>query len=113
MITTETNGFIILHPDNIEPDEHCIDTLIAAMNHFSLDSSCPIYPAYHRKYGIFECNQMRPYGITGIELHEYCVCFKKEVWEKILTFEVRLIESKIKELNLKHGMVCNALIYGN
>jgi hypothetical protein len=111
MIVMDVYDFIVLRQSNIELDEHCIDTLIAAINHFSLDSSCPIYPPYHRKYGIFECNQMRPYGITGIELHKYCICFKKEVWEKILTLDVRFIESKIKELNLKHGMVCNALIY--
>lgn len=111
VLQKEINGFIILHQENISFDAHCIDNTIAVMERFSLDSSCPIHPYYHRRFAIYESNMLRPYKTFGVELHEFCIVFKKDVWEKILTLDLRVIDSKIKELNLKHGLICNALIY--
>ena len=111
MIQQELDDFVILHKENISFHPQCVENIIAVMNHFSLDSSCPILPTYHRRFAIYESNIMRPFKTKGIELHEHCIVFREDVWEKILTFELRAIEQKIKELNLNHGLVCNAIIY--
>lgn len=111
MTLIEKDGFIIAHKPGIEFHPDCINNLISVMNHFALDISCPILPAYHRRHGIYESNLVHPFRTHKVELHENCIIFRLDVWNKILNFDLRVIEGKIKEYGLKGGLICNAIIY--
>lgn len=118
MIIRRENNIVILHRPGIELGNDCFANIEKAMKFHRLDSCCPIEPSYHRRYGIFECNLFYPYNSYGVELTEFCVAMKTEVWEKISNFDLhhknfmRLYLQVINDNKLKHGLVCNALIYG-
>ena len=117
MIKKQLPGYVLLIAPGIHIDDATIDALTATIEHFGLDSVCPLYPAYHRLRGRFECNLLYRYRTKGIELHKYCLCIRESVWNKLPTLDLHNYrwvddyQALIVALGLQHGLVCNSLIY--
>ena len=80
------NGHVLLTAPGIEVDAVCVDNLLAVMEQLGLDSACPLFPTYHRRRGLFECNRFLRYRTMGIELHKYFLKVKADVWAKFALF---------------------------
>lgn len=110
-------GFVILHKPEIVFDEFFKQRILRAMDIFRLDSSCPIFPKYHKHFGVYECNRMREYGTIKVELHEYCIIVREDVFEKMISLDLhgtqflKDFQGEIYRLKLAHGLICNAVIY--
>ncbi len=97
--------------DGVKLTDECIAAITTAMHRFNLDSACPLEPNHHRKYGLFESNQLSTRNRDGIELHEYCIAVKTELIKWFSILDAPLLKKKIVEQQWKHALVCNALIY--
>ena len=106
-----TGDIAFVFSDGVRFDEDCIAAITTAMHRFNLDSACPLEPNHHRKYGLFESNQLRARNSNGIELHEYCIAVKTELVKGFSTLDTPLLKQQIVERKWNHALVCNALIY--
>lgn len=108
-MTYKTDTHTILYSDKVKPDAQCFTRLIAAMQQLSLGVAYPLEPNYHRRYGIYECNQVQ-IGCKAIS--PVCIALTNELYEKYSTFDIPKLSKITLQLDVKHGLVCNALIYG-
>lgn len=119
MLLKQHRNLIIIHAPQVSIEEPCFKNAERAIELFNLDSCCPLEPAYHRQHGIFECNLMYHYAQRGVELHQYCIFIRADIWEKISTLDIHSknfiteYAEKIKEIGLKHALICNALVYAS
>lgn len=104
----KTDTHTILYSHKVTPDAECFTRLIAAMQQLSLDVAYPLEPNFHRRYGIYECNQVH---IGGKAISPACIALTNELYEKYSTFDIPQLSKLILQLDIKHGLVCNALIY--
>lgn len=117
MKVIEQNNVVVIYQNRVTTSEDCINNLIGAMNYHSLDSCCAFEPNYYRAHGLFECNLLYELSEKGIELNSFCIAMKKEVFNKVSNFDIQSknfteqYRTYIASEKLKHGLICNAIIY--
>lgn len=109
-MTYKTDTHTILYSDKTTPDAECFTRLLAAMEQFNLDVATPLEPNLHRRQGVFECNQVH---IGRANILPLCIAMKNEIYQKFDTLDLPQLAKQALQLDIKHGLVCNALIYAN